>query len=134
MNKKLLCCLSFSLVFSCSSLMAGGGNRSVADFDEAAAYYTTDKGAEDIGRAVRLDVGYASSATKTTAFGEANVEVHTFVQNVPAGSAMIIAGEEAAALLEKYGTEAPDKGRVRTRSLRVTFLGLEGKKPVFKLE
>jgi len=116
------------------TLQGGGGAKSITDFDEAAAYYTTDEGKEEIGKSVRLDVAYVAKNEMKTEFGAVNIEAFTYIQNVPAGSAYIIAGEGAQDLLDKYGEDKPDDKRVRTRTLRLTFLGLEGKKPVFSYD
>jgi len=134
--KKTRFFLSFALavaIFAPLSARAGG---SIEDYDEGAAYYV--KHAEDeAGRSGRLDVGYVERTEQKTQFGEANLILHTFVENIYAGSALLIAGDAADELAEKYGEQKPgEKERVRTRSLRGEFLGLDGEKkmPVFRYD
>jgi len=125
--------LTLALSLTTLSLQAGG---SIEDFDEGAAYYV--KNAEkEVGRSGRLDVGYVERTEHKTEFGEANLVIHTFVDNIYAGSAFLIAGDAADEIAEKYGDEKPgEKERVRTRSLRGEFLGLDGEKkmPIFRYD
>ena len=130
----LLLTLTLSILVP-SGLHAGGGNRplSVAEIPTTAIHYTQEPGIGKVGRSVQLDVAYVSPATITTAYGAANLQAFTYFGGKATGSALVIAGDEAEAITKKYGTEQPDKKdpNVRTRSLRLEFLGLHQKAPVF---
>ncbi len=133
LSPSLLCALAVALTWPLS--LWAGGSRSIAEIPEAAAFYTTEKAEGAVGKSVRLEVAWVTTGTTPTPFGEATLTLHTFIENVPGGRALLVAPEaELEKLTSKYGTEEQKGKSIRTRSLRAKFAGLDGKTPVFVVE